>query len=492
VKTALLILLLSFSAQTAYSQAIGSNVNIVTVHSQNRNFYLKSIPFDNEFPTLRGKTYVYRSGSQKPLYVFDRGFDSAEEDSNNLILSNNGEVIFYAIPWGANEVLEGLKSITVYRHGQILRSYSEEEINRCDKKKERCTLLYTSDDRIIDQEKSNWGTRNYSKVFRDGVSETEKFLSNFPIFSSDDTVYLIDSKKKVHTFDLRDGSYLRSDNFDDVFDQIKAKGRFSQTELISYDIHVYLEFPRLKDGRNPYQSLAAHLQMKSADLAQAKDAKYKLYSFNISVDISRDGTVAVENIEVDEGLPKEKILEFFRANKFNINEIPIAFEKWHLDGEYFSFRNANDRIARQEKQQQIGEVRKERENRMTLETINGVYIPKDLGECFTELDRLLPEVDRNEMRALPRREEMIAYHLSLGMWMRNNWGLHGGSRLYKYFFDRNLRNPEDISSVVLFYYYDWLTGRTDTWKEWEKNPKRPFAEPADQRFANTINSVPKP
>jgi hypothetical protein len=492
MRTALLILVLSISAQTAYNQATSSAVAIVTVYSQNGNYYLKSIPYDDEFPTLRGKTSVFRAGSRTPLYVFDRGFDSVDKDSNNLILSNDGETIFFAIPWRANEKQEGLKSVTVYRHGQLLRNFTEYEINGCDNKKERCSLLYTGDDSIIDPEKSHWGTRNYSKVFRDGVSEKEKFLSNFPIFSFDDTVYLIDSKKKVHSFDLRDGSYLRSDAFDDVYDRIKTRGRFNRTELTSYDMHVYLEFPRLKDGRDPYRSLAAYLQMKSADLADANDEQYKLYSVEISLDIARDGTAVIENIEVDEGLPKEKILSFFKTNKFDISEIPIAFDKWHLSEEYFSFRNANASIARREKQQQLVQRRQERERRMTLEVIDGIYIPKNLAECFSELDKLVPEVSRNEMRALSDRNAMIAYHLGLGMWMRNNWGLHGGSRLYKYFYDKGLRDPEDMSSVVLFYYYDWLTDKKETWKEWDQNPRRPFPEPADQRFANTTNRRTKP
>jgi hypothetical protein len=87
---------------------------------------------------------------------------------------------------------------------------------------------------------------------------------------------------------------------------------------------------------------------------------------------------------------------------------------------------------------------------------------------------------------------MIQYHLGLGMWMRNNWGLWGGSRLYKYFHDKGVTDPEDMSSIVLFYYYDWLTDKKGSWREWEANPKRPFAGSTDQRFTNEINKSRKP
>ena len=83
----------------AEGQATSSVVEVITTYSQNGQYYLTSIPFDSEFPSLRGKTYVYRVGSSEPLYVFDRGFDSVDVDSNNLILSNDGKVIFYVIPW---------------------------------------------------------------------------------------------------------------------------------------------------------------------------------------------------------------------------------------------------------------------------------------------------------------------------------------------------------------------------------------------------------
>ena len=124
-------------------QAISSAVQIIKTYSQNAHFYLKSIPYDSEFPTLRGKTYVYRVGNPAPLYVFDRGFDSVDVDSNNLILSNDGEVIFYLIPWEPNEEREGLKSINIYKHGKILKSFTETEIHGCDKKRERCNLVYS-------------------------------------------------------------------------------------------------------------------------------------------------------------------------------------------------------------------------------------------------------------------------------------------------------------------------------------------------------------
>lgn len=492
MKLILLLLPILIGVPVAQGQASSSDVAIITTYSQNQKYHLKSVPYDHEFPTLRGKTSVYSSGNSTPLYEFDRGFDSVDEDSNNLILSNDGEVIFFAIPWEANEAQEGLKSITIYKHGKIIKSFTETEVNGCDKNRERCSLLYSNYDAVVDQEKSNFGAGNYKKVFKDGVDEKERFLSDFHIFAADDIVYLTDSKKNVHLFDLRNGSQLRSVPFDNVFDEIRGKARLNRTELTHHQAHIFLSFPKLKDRRDTYEALASYLGMRAADLTSPKDEQYKLYSFTITLGISRDGTAVVESIDADPGLPKSRILAFFKTNRFDISAVPSVFDKWYLTEEFFSFRNATDKIARQERLQQLKEQRAERERRMIAERINDVYIPRDLGECFIELDRLLSEIDKNEMRALPKRENMIGYHLGLGMWMRNNWGLWGGSRLYKYFHDKAMTDPEDMSSIVLFYYYDWLTDKKSSWKEWEARPKRPFGGSTDQRFTNEINKSPKP
>jgi hypothetical protein len=60
--------------------------------------------------------------------------------------------------------------------------------------------------------------------------------------------------------------------------------------------------------------------------------------------------------------------------------------------------------------------------------------------------------------------------------MRNNWGLWSSSRLQKYFTDKGVMHPDDMSSVILFFYYDWLKGKKETWKEWDKSPKSVFQD----------------
>lgn len=453
----------------------GSTVETITVYSENAKFYLRSIPYDNESPSLRGVTHVYQKGIETPLYSFERGFDSVEDDSNNLALSNDGQVIFYVIPWGANEEQEGLRSVTVYRQGKVIKSFTESEITGCDLSKERCDLVYSNYKRVVDEKKSNFGSPNYKRVFKPGVDEKEKFLSDFPIFSFADKFFIVDSKKQLHTFDLITGNLIGTTPFNSAFDEIRKKVKFNKVETTSHDVPIYPNFPKLKNGVGTTGALEKLLGMKTASIVGTKDDQYRIYQFNIDAIISRDGKLSVEKIEIDDDLPKEKILNFFASNRFSIDTVPLIFPKWHFS-DYFYFRNSSDILARKEKAEKTIKDREELKKRLVADTVDGKYIPKDLGEAFLELDKLLPEIDKKEMSALTQRKDMIKYHMGLGLWIRNNWGLWGGSRLQKYFTDKGIDHPDDMSSVIIFYYWEWLQGRKELWREWETNPSQKIFE----------------
>ena len=470
MKIVFLLLTLFATTSVAAGQMMSGSAEIITVYSQNERYYLKSVPYDDASPSLKGETAVYESGKSTPLYTLDRGFDPASNDENTLLLSNDGEVIFYIITWGADQNTDGMRSVNVYKSGKLIRSFTESEITGCDKKKERCSFIYSNYDEVVDRKKSNWGTPNYKKVLKDGIDEKERFLSDFAIFSFDDAVYITDAKKRTHIFDLRDGRLVESEPFDNVFDRMKSKGRFTKFDMESYRAPTFYSFPKLKDGANAGVALANYIGMAVSSLDER--SRYKVSVVDVVSRISQDGTVEIESIKVPDGLPKEKILEFFKANKFDTSSIPTVFPKWDLGEKFFCFRNKNRRIALQEGRQERIKERAEYQQRLVAERIKGVYIPANMGECFVELDRQLSEIDRKEMTAQPNRQDMIRYHRGLGMWMRNNWGLWGGSRLSKYFRDRGVNHPEEMSGIILEFYHDWLNDRKDAWKEWEKNPKK--------------------
>lgn len=445
---------------------------IITVYSENEKFYLNSIPHDNRSPSLPGVTNVFAIGSSQPVYTFDRGFDSVGQNSNNLVLSNDGTTVFFFIPWGADESKEGLKSISIYKRGELVRSYTAAEITGCDLTKERCDPLYSNYDDVVDKEKSNFGRPGYRRVFKSGVSDAEKFLSDFPIFTHNDTVYITDSKKTVHRFSLSEGKRIDSTPFDKLFPELRSIGRFNRVVIERFEAPLSIDFPRLSTGADVSVALGKTIGMTPYDISSRSDEKYKRYSIKLSGYLNRDGSFEIDELSVQDGISEQAIRDFFAKKRFRSELIPRVIDRWFLSEEYFFFRKADSRLAIQERKEEQKVEREELAKRLVSEKIGDRYIPKDLGDAFEQLDKELPEVVRNEMKKLDRRDEMIKYHHGLGTWIRNNWGLWGGSRLQKYFTDRGVDHPDEMSGVILSFYWDWLHGHKDTWKQWEKNPNK--------------------
>lgn len=110
-------------------------------------------------------------------------------------------------------------------------------------------------------------------------------------------------------------------------------------------------------------------------------------------------------------------------------------------------------------------------NRLNADSIDGIYIPQNIEECFLELNKLLKNKDILEIKNLNRKDQIIQFHHGLGTWLRNNWGLWGGSRLQTYLVLRGTNHPESMSSVILEFYHDWLNDKHDAWKAFDQTLK---------------------
>lgn len=95
-----------------------------------------------------------------------------------------------------------------------------------------------------------------------------------------------------------------------------------------------------------------------------------------------------------------------------------------------------------------------------VDTVPQIYIPQDLPDCIRQLDSMLSAEDKDYIRT----EGAAAVHFSLGMWMRNNWGLWGGSRLQTYFLNNGIQHPDDMSGVILDCYVKHLRGEEMNYK----------------------------
>lgn len=77
-----------------------------------------------------------------------------------------------------------------------------------------------------------------------------------------------------------------------------------------------------------------------------------------------------------------------------------------------------------------------------------IYVPLNLEDAFSELKKMLHPDLLKEMKEASEKD-MVGYHMGLGLWMRNNWGLWGGSRLATYFNGIGIFHPDDMSGIIL-------------------------------------------
>ena len=104
------------------------------------------------------------------------------------------------------------------------------------------------------------------------------------------------------------------------------------------------------------------------------------------------------------------------------------------------------------------------------ETINGIYIPKNIEECFLELNKFLKKDDIKIMKEFKSKVlYSFNYHMGLGNYIRNNWGLWADSRLYNYLRERFCFDADDMSGRILGFYWEWLNGIDDNWKKFDLN-----------------------
>ena len=96
------------------------------------------------------------------------------------------------------------------------------------------------------------------------------------------------------------------------------------------------------------------------------------------------------------------------------------------------------------------------EQRIQLEEIDGVYIPRNLDEAFVELKRLSSPTDLRKFQNASESTIRTKLHFGLGRWMIVNWGFYEGSRLSHFLRGAGLQHPDDMARVILVCFHRHL------------------------------------
>ena len=102
------------------------------------------------------------------------------------------------------------------------------------------------------------------------------------------------------------------------------------------------------------------------------------------------------------------------------------------------------------------------------DSVHDTYIPENPEDCFFTLTKVLSKANIDTIRALPSSSKTLKYHMTLGRWIRNNFGLWGNSRLAKYFLNRGVNHPDHMSGEIMKYYYEWTYNNHENWKQFHQ------------------------
>lgn len=454
-------------------------VPISETYSSNGKFKLLSISYDDEFPNLKGESFVtytqeYDSiGIRKKFYKLNRSFDAYEGNPFFVAISNDGRKIIYLTNYIYETALEN-KNVTYYVDGKLDKTFTTEEFINCDKDKEKCELFYDNQYQIY--ESHNATVKNYKKT----ASEKDIYLSKSFVFNKNDTIYVIDGRKKITLFDLDKGKIIVTKiDFDSIYHKIKNLEPIKSR--ISYYKYPYKYVVDIQDSKNK-EKLSERISkisgLKFISINDSTFHKYKLFRIELSGYLDRKGNFEIEKLETDPIFDRKQIENYILNTKFKTDFIPREVDKIYVSRFFGGYRNYDDKIAEQETIKEKERRKDEYKKRLTLEKIDNIYIPKNLYESLTELDRILNFENKKQLKESKDSWQFNSHMGGLGMWIRNNWGINGGSRLSKYFHNREVGTKrgfgnDEISGIIIEQYILWLKGDKTAWKKWEKdNPEK--------------------
>jgi len=88
------------------------------------------------------------------------------------------------------------------------------------------------------------------------------------------------------------------------------------------------------------------------------------------------------------------------------------------------------------------------------------YIPINLEDSFNYLNCNLSANDIKSFKEKDEREAVSEFHFSIGLFMRNNWGLWSGeSELFEFFENLGVTHPDDISGIIITSYHREINGK---------------------------------
>ncbi len=451
----LTLLTLIFCTFQSHAETTSSVVHIHKIKSLNGDFSLTTYPYDNVDETALGKSVVSNQKGEV-LYELPRYFE-INSNREALFLSNDGETVAYIINEEFFYEGDHNKSIRLYKRGKLIKEYALSDLITCDPDKETCFLFYNDAMETYEYQEGE-------KIihFKQNATDFEKAITQRAVYFDKDTVYIFTKTGQLVTLDLT-STQIKKTTFSEPDDSNILSIPVLEAESQSIECGFGYNLPLLESGLTVERGMADYLDMAVYPEGKKGASKYRRHSAMIDMLVDKQGNATVIKMENYDALPEDRINAFVASQKFNTDKIPPGVGKWQYSG-WVSFMNKNKSQAKKEREIEIEQQKMIHQKNLVADSIDGIYIPKNIKDCFLDLDRTLLTKDIETIKNLKDRNETIMYHHGFGTWLRNNWGLWGGSRLQTYFIERGVRHPDSMSSKILEFYYDWLNNEHKGWE----------------------------
>lgn len=432
----LLIILLSISIKGVCQSGLSYPYYLT---SQNEQFYLKSIPFGSQMYSVPGRTDIFKASDSSLVYSIPRYFDPS-----GIALSNDGNGILYIRYSIYNYDDFDEEVVLYYQKGKIQKSYKVDQLVQNNLDDYQYPLFYRNWDAF------EW--KDGERVFADSIPSYIKKLIESPLFTNGSNAFVATKDYELIQFNLSDGNIASRQDLSAVSTIIDSLFNSPKLTKPKFETPGVFHMPKLSSGEDYQKSFEKEFNYKYD--GNVGNDKFKYYRLELTCLIDFNGNCIEAYSDFEDSTLNSMIEEFFLKQTFDPDAVPEITERWYFSHST-SFRKADSAAAINERIAEKEEERLQRLWRIKQDTLDGVYIPKDLEDCFRELDKLLTENNKEEFR----KNSPISYHMGLGRNLRNRWGLWTSSRLQEYFLDLGVTHPDDMSGIILDSYYRYLNGK---------------------------------
>ena len=206
-------------------------ISISKIFSENEKYHIETTPFDDFYPSLRGKSLVFKNNKLK--YKINRSFPMLWVGQTFLAVSNDGKYVIYIMSRNSSSEEAELKNVTIYKKGKLIKTFTIEEFTNCNPENETCNLIYDDLSKIIIYEKRKLKNNN-TVEHEEHISQEEIFLCKNPVFILNDTIYSTNSNGITTVFDLANQKIIEKTEFSKVYPKLDLsdyKIKFEQKEM---------------------------------------------------------------------------------------------------------------------------------------------------------------------------------------------------------------------------------------------------------------------